>query len=202
MVNKAKTWWYAIINSKDNTDTVFPDLTGGAAEYIMGVTGASIKKYDSYDRAWAQVAAHKQLLIRSANKKAQMGPQATLPYQQPGWSKLSETQGRTGGRSAEHKIREPPLKLMGLNPLVKINGEAFGINLGPEMELMDGLSPLGLTEQQKRPLTKGLIHVVALPNWVRWRTRKARRKGYVDDGCGFGRVSTPKESRRWLHYQN
>jgi hypothetical protein len=83
-VNEAKTWWYAVINGKDNTRAVFPDWIGGAAEYLMGV---SVKKYDSYDQAWAQVAAHKQLLTGSANTWAQTGPQATLPYQQPGWSK-------------------------------------------------------------------------------------------------------------------
>jgi hypothetical protein len=60
-VNEVKTWWYAVINSKDNTHAVFPDWIGGAAKYVMGVSGASVKKYNNYDQAWTQVAAHKQL---------------------------------------------------------------------------------------------------------------------------------------------
>jgi hypothetical protein len=51
---------------------------------------------------------------------------------------------------------------MGPDPLVKKDEEAFGIDLGSKMELMDGLSPPGLTEQQKHTLANSLIGVVAL----------------------------------------
>jgi hypothetical protein len=63
----------------------------------------------------------------------------------------------------EYEIREHPLKLMGPDPTVQKDQEVFGINLGSKMELMDGLSPPGLTEQQKQTLANGLIDVVALP---------------------------------------
>jgi hypothetical protein len=46
--------------------------------------------------------------------------------------------------------------------LVKKDGEAFGIVLGSKMELMDGTSPSGLTEQQKHTLVNGPINVVVL----------------------------------------
>lgn len=51
---------------------------------------------------------------------------------------------------------------MGQDPSVKEDEQAFDINLGSKMELMDGHSPSGLTKQHKHTLANGLIDVVAL----------------------------------------
>jgi hypothetical protein len=146
-----KAWWYAVTNGRNNTNSVFGDWVGGASEYVTGVPGAAVKKYDSFEKAWEQVQRHIETQVEAPDDQYEGVNRATRAH--PG--------GRLG--SDVPVTPHPPVELLGPDPSLKKEEELFEIDLGSEIELRESLCPPGLTREQAKSMADGMVDVVALP---------------------------------------
>jgi hypothetical protein len=147
-------YWYAVINGRDGVNAVFADWVGGASEYVTGVPGATVKKYSDYQDAMDRVEQH----VHAEKAFSHQAPVAAPPVAH-GIAGIPAPKARPKSR-----MSRPPLMLYGSDdPSSKNEDEVFGIDLGSEIELREGLCPPGLPAEMARTMCNSLIDVVALP---------------------------------------
>lgn len=180
-------WWYAVAKGKDGASGIY-DSWAEASVMVNGVSGAIYRKFRDYEDAWDFVQRyldsvassrtasstspklHKELEVNTAKEEERLKKAAAeLAQQVPVEGKLGTTFG--SGLSPRDGLREmstassflPLLELAGPDTSTKKEEEIFGIDMGSEIELRNGISPPGLTAETKRDLANTMVDVVALP---------------------------------------
>jgi hypothetical protein len=145
-------YWYAVINGRDGVNAVFADWVGGASEYVTGVPGATVKKYSNYSDAMERVEQH----VRAEKERSRPARVPYVPY--------GEADAPSFKSQVKSKMNRPPLMLYGSDdPSAKDEDAVFGVDIGSEIELREGLCPPGLPAELARTMCNSFIDVVALP---------------------------------------
>ena len=155
-------WWYAVAKGKDGASGIY-DSWAEASVMVNGVSGAIFRKFRDYEDAWDFVQRYLDRIAANQTISADKNkPAAEIPVPIPGGAPVGNPAGSQGPLAAVNSFL-PLLELAGPDPSTKKEDELFGIDMGSEVELRDGLCPPGLTGEGKRDLASSMVDVVALP---------------------------------------
>jgi viroplasmin and RNaseH domain-containing protein len=171
-------WWYGVSDGKAGSD-IYSTWEEAGTNYL-GVSGAKVKKFRSYEDAEAFIGRYtidhpfseaeiEEGDTETVKKKGepkgdgapyQMGFHSAGGYR-PGYG-LSGTEPLAKDTAYQGGYR-PPMVLSGPDPSVKKDDEIFGIDLGSEMDLRTALSPPDLPDGIAKGLASAMVDIVAIP---------------------------------------
>jgi hypothetical protein len=164
-------WWYAVAKGKGGGSGIY-DSWAEASVMVNGVSGAIYRKFRDYEDAWNFVQKYLDSIAASlgadilgakkAYEKPTSEPEGPKPAKPPEFPMGINKSPRDAMREATNSLL-PLLELAGPDPSTKKEEEIFGIDMGSEIELRNGISPPGLTADTKRDLANTMVDVVALP---------------------------------------
>jgi hypothetical protein len=179
-------WWYAVAKGKEGASGIY-DSWAEASVMVNGVSGAIYRKFREYEDAWDFVQRYLDSVDASRNsgttpkvikeddedamkeEERHKRAAAELALQVPIECKTAPSFGSAESPRDFMRTRDatnsflPLLELAGPDSSTKKEEEIFGIDMGSEIELRNGISPPGLTADVKRDLANTMVDVVALP---------------------------------------
>jgi hypothetical protein len=188
-----KKKFYAVINGRNGTNKVFTEWIGGAQDYVTGVPGAAVFKYEERSEAWAQVERHLATQEEFALENETLQGDRTM-------GGLFET-------NKPKPLAYPPLQLLGTDPSAKKDDEIFGIDIGSELHLREKLSPPGLTGEQAKSMADGAVDVIALPGGFVNDEKDnggdlAMMSTAIEELCRQKRTETESSTKSDLHWKS